>query len=150
VSSGGTSNRAGGKLVAMVPAGWPLSWWGGFGWAFVLTCLIELPAYLALFAALGWVRPGRDAARALTVPSALWLAFAVNCLTHPALWALSLHWPGPTRQVGLEAAVVLVEAVVICQVVRRAFGWALFVSLGANTLSVFLGGYLMPGLTGAA
>ena len=52
----------------------PLLWWYGFPIAFALTCLIELPAYLGAFAALGWCRRG-----ALTVRSGLFKASAKVC-----------------------------------------------------------------------
>ena len=65
----------------------PLLWWYGFPVAFALTWLIELPVYLAAFAALGWCGPTGPTLTTVGPRSAL--ALAVNLVTHPALWAVS-------------------------------------------------------------
>ena len=63
----------------MVAPGSPLLWWDGFVVAFVLTCVVELPAYLLTFVTLGGCRVGPYPQQPMTVPSAL----AVTLITHP-------------------------------------------------------------------
>ena len=79
----------------VVTPGSPLLWWDGFPVAFVLTCAIELPAYVLAFATLGWCRFAAEPAPAADHPEALALALAVNLITHPLLWAVSLSSTGP-------------------------------------------------------
>ena len=96
-------------LVPVVAPESPLLWWHGFPMAFVLTCLIELPVYLLAFAALGWCRSRPSPYRPLTIRTALGLGLAVNCLTHPALWAMSLGQAQPGRLLAAELGVAIVE-----------------------------------------
>jgi hypothetical protein len=131
----------------------PLLWWNGFPVAFVLTCLIELPVYLLAFAALGWCRNRPSPNRPLTIRTALGLALAVNCITHPVLWAASLRQPEPGRLLIAEIGVALIEGLVIFLVVLRRRGretaasrlaWSLMSAVGVNTLSLLVGLVLLP------
>ena len=125
--------------------------------AFALTCVIELPVYLLAFAALGWCRARPSPNRPLTIRTALLLALAVNCVTHPMLWALSLRGPQPGRLLAAELAVALVEGLLIFLVVLRRRGretpasrlsWSLMSALGVNTLSLLVGLVLLPLIIG--
>jgi hypothetical protein len=116
-----------------------LSWWAGFVPAFVLTCVIEAPCYLIGCRLLG----GRLAWPAVVM---------INLATHPLLWALALHWPGPWRLLALEAAVVVVEAALLWALQGRraapgerrlSIGDAVVVSLLANAASALLGTILL-------
>jgi hypothetical protein len=131
----------------------PLLWWNGFPVAFALTCVIELPVYLLAFAALGWSRARPSPHRPLTIRTALGLALAVNCITHPALWAVSLRQREPGRLLIAEFGVALVEGLLIFLVVLRRRGretaasrlkWSLMSALGVNTLSLLVGLVLLP------
>jgi hypothetical protein len=142
-----------GTLVPVVGPESPLLWWNGFPVAFALTCLIELPVYLLAFAALGWCRSRPSPHRPLTFRTALGLALAVNCLTHPVLWAMSLRQPQPGRLLTAELSVALVEGLLIFFVVLRRRGretpasrlsWSLITALGVNTLSLLVGLVLLP------
>ena len=135
----------------------PLLWWNGFPVAFALTCVIELPVYLLAFAALGWCRARPSPNRPLTIRTALLLALAVNCVTHPVLWALSLPEPRPGRLLAAELVVALVEGLLIFLVVLRRRGretpasrlsWSLMSALGVNTLSLLVGLVLLPLIIG--
>jgi hypothetical protein len=135
----------------------PLLWWNGFPVAFALTCVIELPVYLLAFAALGWCRARPSPNRPLTIRTALLLALAVNCVTHPMLWAMSLREPQPGRLLAAELAVALVEGLLIFLVVLRRRGretpasrlsWSLMSALGVNTLSLLVGLVLLPLIIG--
>ena len=137
----------------MVAASSPLLWWNGFGVAFALTCVIELPVYLLAFAALGWCRARPSPYRPLTIRTALALALAVNCITHPALWALTVRRPQPGRLLAAELGVALVEGLLIFLVVLRRRGretaasrlsWSLVSAFGVNTLSLLVGLVLLP------
>jgi hypothetical protein len=132
-----------------------LLWWHGFPVAFVLTCLIELPVYLLAFAALGWCRSRPSPHRPLTIRTALGLGLAVNCLTHPALWAMSLREPQPGRLLAAELGVALVEGLLIFLVVLRRRGretpvsrlrWSALTALGVNTLSLLVGLVIFPSI----
>jgi hypothetical protein len=131
----------------------PLLWWNGFPVAFALTCVIELPVYLLAFAALGWCRARPSPNRPLTIRTALALALAVNCITHPLLWAISVRRPPPGRLLAAELAIALVEGLLIFLVVLRRRGrespasrlrWSLVTALGVNTLSLLVGLVLLP------
>jgi hypothetical protein len=131
----------------------PLLWWNGFPVAFALTCAIELPVYLLAFAALGWCRSRPSPNRPLTIRTALGLALAVNCITHPVLWALSLRYPQPGRLLIAEIGVALVEGLLVFLVVLRRRGrerpvsrlkWSLMSAVGVNTLSLLVGLVLLP------
>jgi hypothetical protein len=131
----------------------PLLWWNGFPVAFALTCVIELPVYLLAFAALGWCRSRPSPHRPLTIRSALALALAVNCLTHPMLWAISLRQAQPGWLLTAELSVALVEGLLIFFVVLRRRGretpasrlsWSMLTALGVNTLSLLVGLVLLP------
>ena len=131
----------------------PMLWWNGFPVAFALTCVIELPVYLLAFAALGWCRSRPSPHRPLTIRSALALALAVNCLTHPMLWAISLRQAQPGWLLPAELSVALVEGLLIFFVVLRRRGretpasrlsWSMLTALGVNTLSLLVGLVLLP------
>jgi hypothetical protein len=131
----------------------PLLWWEGFPVAFVLTCAIELPAYVLAFAALGWCRTKPSPHRPLTILTALGLALAVNLVTHPILWAISLRLDRTGELLVAELAVALLEALLIFLVVRRRrgrdtagnrLGWSLMSAVGVNTLSLLVGLVLLP------
>jgi hypothetical protein len=135
----------------------PLLWWHGFPVAFALTCVIELPVYLLAFAALGWCRARSSPHRPLTIRTSLALALAVNCITHPVLWALTVRRPEPGRLLAAELGVALVEGLLIFLVVLRRRGretpasrlsWSLMSALGVNTLSLLVGLLLLPLIIG--
>ena len=135
-----------------------LFWWNGFPVAFALTCAIELPVYLLAFAALGWCRSRPSRHRPLTYRTALALALAVNCITHPVLWAITVQQQQqPNRLLALELAAALVEGVLIFLVVLRRPGpempisrlsWSLVSALGVNMLSLLVGLLLLPLILG--
>jgi len=144
--------------VVVLSPGSPLLVWEGFPVAFVLTCVIEIPAYLGAFSALGWIRPGRGP---LSVRSALALAVAVNLVTHPPLWAFALRsGTASARTLLAELVVAIVEGLLIFAVVRRRgpypetwsnrLSWSMMVAVGVNTLSLLVGLLVMPVLTGGA
>ena len=131
----------------------PLLWWEGFPVAFVLTCAVELPAYVLAFAALGWCRPRPSPHRPLTVLTALGLALGINLITYPVLWAVSLQLGRTGELLVAELAVALVEALLIFLVVRRRrgrdsagnrLGWSVMSAVGINTLSLLVGLVLLP------
>jgi hypothetical protein len=142
-----------GTLVPVVVPESPLLWWNGFPIAFALTCVIELPVYLLAFAALGWCRARPSPNRPLTIWTALALALAVNCITHPVLWAITVGRSQPGRLVAAELGVVVVEGLLIFLVVLRRRGretpasrlrWSMVSALGVNTLSLLVGLVLLP------
>lgn len=122
-----------------------VTWAGGFVPAFVLTCAIELPAYLLGWASLGWLR--RRAGATLRPLPAIGLALLVNLITHPLLWYASGRAPGLV--VIFELLVVAVEGTIVALVIKRrlrpgpgsraAPAWAWLVALGANAISVLVG-----------
>ena len=130
-----------------------LSWWSGFPLAFVLTCVIELPAYLGAFVVVGWCGRGRNPDRSLSLLSGLGLALAVNLITHPLLWWLALDFEPPQQLIMAEVGVALVEGLVIFAVVRNRrgtdslinrFGWSMMAAFGVNALSLLIGLLIMP------
>jgi hypothetical protein len=138
--------------VDVLSPGSPLLVWNGFPVAFVLTCVIEIPAYVGAFSALGWIRPGRGP---LSVRSAIALALGVNLVTHPVLWAFALR--AGSASVGTllaELVVAVVEGALIFAVVRRRgpypetwsnrLSWSMMVAIGVNTLSLLVGLVAMP------
>ncbi len=128
---GARTGLSGATLVPVLTPSSPLLWWEGFPVAFALTCAIELPAYVLAFAALGWCRSRPSPYRPLTIRTALALALAVNLITHPMLWAISLQLGRTGELLIAELAVAVLEALLIFLVVRRrpagtarATGWA--------------------------
>ena len=137
----------------MVTPGSPLLWWDGFAVAFVLTCVVELPAYVLAFATLGWCRVQQSPARPLTVLSALGVGLAVNLITHPVLWAVARGLSGPGALLVAELAVAVVEGLLIFVVVLHRRGeeswtsrlrWSLLTAVGVNTLSLLVGLVVLP------
>ena len=137
----------------MVTPGSPLLWWEGFPVAFLLTCIIELPAYVVAFATLGWCRLRPSARRPLTVLSALGLGLAINLLTFPVLWAVSLRLGGPVELLVAELGVAVVEGLLNFLVVLARRGeetwssrlrWSLLTAVGVNTLSLLVGLVVLP------
>ncbi|HEY5821787.1 MAG TPA: hypothetical protein VIT20_07415 [Propionibacteriaceae bacterium] len=136
----------------MFSAGSPLLWWDGFGWAFALTCVIEVPAYLLAFRVLGWWGPvGPLAGR-----TAFGLTVAVNLITHPVLWAVSHQLDGVGQLMAAELGVAVTEAGLIAVVVGRASGpgdrrtrlaWSLLTAVAVNAASVLVGALILPVLT---
>ncbi len=152
-----TRRRTGGRLGRVLAADSPLLWWYGFPVAFALTCVIEVPAYLAAFTALGWSRGADPTPRGLGRRRAVALAMAVNLVTHPVLWALVLRWPGLVELVAAEGGVVIVEGLVIFAVMVRSgvedtrngcLIWSIITAVAVNALSVLVGAALLPVLTG--
>jgi hypothetical protein len=127
----------------MLPRDSPALWWDGFPVGFALTCVIEVPAYLLTFAALGWLRPPSG----LRLRTALGLALAVNLITHPLLWLVAHHVSGGAGLAAAELGVVLVEGLVIA-VVSRQLIISLAVALGVNALSTVLGLLLLRPIIG--
>jgi len=144
-------SEVGGRLISVLASESPLLWWYGFPIAFALTCIIELPAYLGAFASLGWCGR-RDA---LTWRSAVGLALAVNVISHPLLWALSLGLDETAHLVLAEIGVALLEGLMIFAVVQRRrvgntragrLGWSLICAVGVNTVSLLIGLVVLPRL----
>ena len=142
----------------MVTSGSLLQWWDGYPVAFLLTCLVELPAYLVAFTTLGWCRLRPNPRRPLTVPSALGIGLAVNLVTHPVLWTVARRLSGPAELLVAELGVAVVEGLLIFVVVQTRRGedesrssrlrWSLLTALGVNTLSLLVGLVLLPLLIG--
>ena len=140
----------------MVTPGSPLLWWDGFAVAFVLTCVVELPAYLLTFVTLGWCRVGPSPQRPMTLLSALGVGLAVNLITHPVLWAVARELSGPGELLVAELAVAGVEGLLVFVVVLARRGdesrgsrlrWSLLTAVGVNTLSLLVGLVVLPLLT---
>ena len=102
---------------------------------------------------LGWCGRGRRPDRSLSLLTGLGLALAVNLITHPLLWWWSLDFDGPQQLIMAEAAVALVEGLVIFAVVRRRrgtdslvnrLGWSMMIAFGVNALSLLIGLLIMP------
>jgi hypothetical protein len=138
----------------VVTPGSPLQWWDGYALAFLLTCLVELPAYLLAFATLGWCRLRPSPRRPLTVLSAVGVGLAVNLITHPVLWTVARQLSGPAELLVAELAVAAVEGLLIFVVVqaRRTedesrfsrLRWSLLIAVGVNTLSLLVGLVVLP------
>ena len=138
----------------MVISGSPLHWWDGYAVALLLTCAIELPAYLLAFTTLGWCRLRPSPGRPLTVPSAVGVGLAVNLVTHPVLWAVARRLSGPAELLVAELGVAVVEGLLIFAVVqgRRAeeesrasrLRWSLLTAIGVDTLSLLVGLVVLP------
>jgi hypothetical protein len=138
----------------VVTPGSPLQWWDGYLVAFLLTCAVELPAYLVAFSTLGWCRLRPNPRRPLTVLSALGLGLAVNLITHPLLWTVARRLDGPADLLMAELGVAVVEGLLIFVVVqtRRAedesrasrLRWSLLTAVGVNTLSLLVGLVVLP------
>jgi hypothetical protein len=131
-----------------------LSWYG-FPIAFLLTCAIEVPAYLAAFWLLGWCRSRPSAHRPLTMRSALGLALLLNLISHPLLWMVALRYDSTGQLIVAETCVALLEGLLIFAVVSRRpgiesrlsrLGWSLLTALGVNTLSLLVGLIMMPAM----
>jgi hypothetical protein len=138
----------------VVTPGSPLQWWDGYLVAFLLTCAVELPAYLVAFSTLGWCRLRPNPRRPLTVLSALGLGLAVNLITHPLLWTVARRLGGPADLLVAELGVAVVEGLLIFVIVqtRRAedesrasrLRWSLLTAVGVNTLSLLVGLVVLP------
>ena len=138
----------------MVTPGSPLQWWDGYALAFLLTCVVELPAYLLAFTTLGWCRFRPSPRRPLTVLSALGIGLAVNLITHPVLWTVARRLSGPADLLVAELGVAVVEGMLIFVVVqsRRSedesrssrLRWSLLTAVGVNTLSLLVGLVVLP------
>ena len=140
----------------MVTPGSPLLWWDGFAVAFLLTCLVELPAYVLAFVTLGWCRFGPSPQRPMSLLSALGVALAVNLITHPLLWAVARGLSGPGELLIAELGVAVVEGLLIFAVALARRGeesrasrlrWSLLTAVGVNTLSLLVGLVVLPLLT---
>jgi hypothetical protein len=133
----------------VVTPGSPLQWWDGYLVAFLLTCAVELPAYLLAFTTLGWCRLRPNPRRPLTLLSALSVGLAVNLITHPLLWTVARRLSGPADLLVAELGVAVVEGLLIFVIVqtRRAedesrasrLRWSLLTAVGVNTLSLLVG-----------
>jgi hypothetical protein len=141
----------------VLPADSPLRWWDGFPVAFALTCVIELPAYLLAFGALGWLGRRGDPERPLSRLAALALGVAVNLITHPVLWAVSHQLETVGKLLLAEVGVASVEGLLIFVVVARLgltdrritlLAWSLLAAVGVNALSLAVGLVVLPGLLG--
>jgi hypothetical protein len=138
----------------VVTPGSPLPWWDGYGLAFLLTCVVELPAYLLAFTTLGWCRLQPSPRRPLTLLSAVGVGLAVNLVTHPVLWTVARQLNGPADLLVAELAVAAVEGLLIFVVVqaRRTedesrlsrLRWSLLTAVGVNTLSLLVGLVVLP------
>ena len=119
----------------------------------MLTCVIELPAYIFTFATLGWCQMRPSPRRPLTVLSAVGLVLAINLLTQPVLWAVAQRLSGPVELLVAELGVAVVEGLLIFVVVLSPRGeetwasrlrWSLLTALGVNTLSLLVGLVVLP------
>jgi Flp pilus assembly protein protease CpaA len=138
----------------VVTPGSPLQWWDGYLVAFLLTCVVELPAYLLAFTTLGWCRLRPSPRRPLTVLSALGVGLAVNLITHPLLWTVARELSGPADLLVAELVVAVVEGLLIFVIVqtRRAedesrasrMRWSMLTAVGVNTLSLLVGLVVLP------
>ena len=137
----------------MVTPGSPLLWWDGFAVAFLLTCVVEVPAYLLTFVTLGWCRFGPSPQRPMSLLSALGVALAVNLITHPLLWAIARGLSGPGELLVAELGVAVVEGLLIFAVALARRGeesrasrlrWSLLTAVGVNTLSLLVGLVVLP------
>jgi hypothetical protein len=142
-----------GRMGVVLPPGSPLLWWNGFPIAFALTCLIELPAYLLAFAALGWSRSRPSPHRPLTTRSAVALALAVNLFSHPLFWLIALRLDDTGRLIIAELGVAVFEGLLIFFVVARRpgydtminrFAWAMLSAAGVNMFSLMVGMLVLP------
>lgn len=131
----------------------PLLWWYGFPIALLLTCVIEVPAYLAAFWSLGWSRGRPSAFRPLTTRTALALALAVNLISYPLLWLAALRYARTGQLVMDEVGVAIIEGLLIFAVVGlrpgpesrlSRLGWSFLTALGVNTLSLLIGLVALP------
>jgi len=147
--------RTAGTLVPVLAPDSLLRWWYGFPIALVLTSVIEVPAYLAAFWTLGWCRTRPSPFRPLTTRSALALALAVNLISHPLLWTISLRYNRTGQQITAETCVAVIEGMLIFAVVAlrpgtdtrlSRLGWSLITALGVNTLSLLIGLITMPAI----
>jgi Kef-type K+ transport system membrane component KefB len=139
--------------VRMLASDSPLLWWYGFPIALMLTCAIEVPAYLAAFWALGWSRSRPSLFRPLTTRTALALALAVNLISHPMLWMISLRYGRTGQLIIAETCVAVIEGLLIFVVVglregtesrQSRLGWSLLTALGVNTLALLVGLITLP------
>jgi hypothetical protein len=151
----GPGGRGCSTLVRMVGPDSPLLSWYGFPIAFLLTCAIEVPAYLAAFWLLGWCRSRPSAYRPLTIRSALTLAFLLNLISHPLLWMAALRYDRTGQLIVAEIFVAFLEGLLIFAVVSRRpgtesrlsrLGWSLLTAIGVNTLSLLIGLIMMPAM----
>ena len=134
-------------------SGSPLLWWDGFAVGLLLTCLIELPAYVFAFVTLGWCRLRASPLWPLTMRSALGLALAINLITHPMFWAVARRLDGPAELLAAELGVAVLEGLLIFAVVQARRGedsrssrlrWSLLTAVGVNTLSLLVGLVVLP------
>jgi hypothetical protein len=147
--------RTAGTLVPVLAPESPLRWWFGFPMALLLTCVIEVPAYLGAFWTLGWCRSRPSPFRPLTTRSALALALAVNLISHPLLWMISLRHDRTGQLITAEMCVAVIEGMLIFAVVAlrpgtdtrlSRLGWSLLTALGVNTLSLLIGMISLPAI----
>jgi hypothetical protein len=100
--------------------------------AFGLTLAVELPWYGA-----GLV------ARRLVARARWWwapvLGVAVNAVSHPLLWWWLAPHPSLARLAVAEAAVWLMEALLLWAAIRRELALLLVLSLAANASSLLIG-----------
>ena len=144
-----------GTLVPVLAPDSPLRWWFGFPIALLLTCVIEVPAYLGAFWTLGWCRSRPSPSRPLTTRSALALALAVNLISHPLLWMISLRYDRTGQLITAEMCVAVIEGMLIFAVVAlrpgtdtrlSRLGWSLLTALGVNTFSLLIGMITLPAI----
>lgn len=118
---------------------WVAGAWADWPAAFALTCLVEVPAYLLAFAAMGWLRPAGEAGRTGIVLRGLAVAFGVNLVTHPMLWLGALQLDSMIGLLFAEVLVVMAETLIIFAVLRRSLPWIALIALATNTLSFLVG-----------
>lgn len=106
--------------------------------AAALTLVVEVPVDVACALGLRWARPGR----------AVLVAVAVNVVTHPVLYAVTLH-RGWAPLLLAEALAVLVEAALMTWWwgVRRDRVAVVWVALAANAASFLLGGLVLAAVS---
>lgn len=115
----------------------------GYLLALGLTCLVEVPLFIAGSRALGWLGTASERS-VLRWWQALGLAVVLNLVTHPLLWTVALRLTTLGALFVAEAVVVLVEAAVTWLVVRRDPGWALLLCVGTNAASLLIGLLVLP------
>jgi hypothetical protein len=83
------------------------------------------------------------------------LAFAVNVISHPLLWMISLRYDRTGQLITAETCVAVIVGMLIFAVVAlrpgtdtrlSRLGWSLLTALGVNTLSLLIGLITLPAI----
>jgi hypothetical protein len=104
-----------------VPVPYPL--------ALAITLAVEVPVYLVVFRFAGLLAGWRGVGAAV----------GLNLCTHPLVWLVLSAHPGLWWFTVVEAAVCLVETLLLCALVRRDGALLSLTVLVANTASILAG-----------